>query len=66
LDASAQIFNVKSSPYNAMGDGTTDDRMAILNAINAANTWSNAHSHAQATVYFPMPSGCSRISNRNP
>lgn len=50
----AQTFNVTN--YGAVGNGTADDRDAILKTIKAANTWSFSHSNAQATVYFP--SGC--------
>lgn len=31
----SEIINVKDSPYNAVGDGTTDDTTAIQAAINA-------------------------------
>lgn len=37
-------INVKDAPYNATGDGVTNDAPAILAAINAANG---------RTVYFP-------------
>jgi hypothetical protein len=39
-------FNVKDSPYNATGDGSTDDTTAIQAAIDAAEV-------AGGTVYFP-------------
>ncbi len=37
--------NIKSPPYNAKGDGVTDDTAAILAAVKAAP--------AHATIYFP-------------
>lgn len=40
-------YNVKSAPYNAQGDGTTDDASAIQDAINDAN---NAKG---GVVFFP-------------
>jgi hypothetical protein len=40
------IFNVMSSPYNATGNGTTDDTTAIAAAITAATS-------AGGTVYLP-------------
>lgn len=40
------IYDVKSSTYGAVGDGTTDDTTAIQNAINAAMT-------SGGIVYFP-------------
>jgi Pectate lyase superfamily protein len=39
------IINVRSPPFNATGDGTTDDRIAIQHAINAAG--------AGQVVYLP-------------
>ncbi|KYG65886.1 hypothetical protein AZI86_02090 [Bdellovibrio bacteriovorus] len=44
----SQTFNVKNAPYNAVGDGVTDDSVAIRNAIIAAG-----NSGAPATVYLP-------------
>jgi hypothetical protein len=41
----AGAVNVKSAPYNATGNGTTDDGSAIRSAITAAGT--------NGTVYFP-------------
>ncbi len=46
------FFNVKSSPYNATGNGTTDDSAAIQAAFTAAmNTGYNGN--RGGTVYFP-------------
>ncbi|MDQ3730322.1 MAG: right-handed parallel beta-helix repeat-containing protein [Actinomycetota bacterium] len=41
------MINVKASPYNATGDGTTNDRAAIQAALDAANTAGGG------TVFFP-------------
>jgi hypothetical protein len=35
-DQGGAVFNVRSTPWNAVGNGTTDDRAAIQAAINAA------------------------------
>jgi hypothetical protein len=40
------VINVRKAPYNATGDGTTDDSTAIQNAINAAT--------AGQVVYLPQ------------
>lgn len=45
--AAVDYFNVKAPPYNAKGDGVTDDTAAIQAAITAAQV-------AGGVVYFPM------------
>jgi hypothetical protein len=49
------VFNVKSAPYNAKGDGNTDDSGAIQAAINACDAAGGG------TVYFPI--GNYRVAN---
>jgi hypothetical protein len=44
-DGTPTWTNVKSPPYNARGDGVTDDTAAILAAVNAIP--------AHGTIYFP-------------
>ncbi|MGA3008604.1 MAG: glycosyl hydrolase family 28-related protein, partial [Opitutaceae bacterium] len=46
-------FNVKASPYNAVGDGITDDSGAILRAYLDAVSYIQAHPEAHPTLYFP-------------
>lgn len=46
------VLNVKDSPFNAKGDGTTDDRAAIQAAINALAVPPTRVPQAIA-VYFP-------------
>jgi parallel beta-helix repeat protein len=43
---SATVYNVKNAPYNATGDGSTNDTTAIQSAINACGT-------TGGTVFFP-------------
>jgi len=45
-------FNVKSAPYSAVGDGTTNDTAAIQAAIDAAAAYAAANS-GYAEVLFP-------------
>lgn len=41
------VFNVKSSPFNATGNGSTNDRAALQAAIDAAST-------VHGTVFIPV------------
>lgn len=44
-------INVKSAPYNAKGDGSTDDTTAIQNALNAAATAGGGIVYLPAATY---------------
>lgn len=48
LNGQIPVINVKDSPYNAKGDGATDDTAAIQAALNAAQSLGS-----EAILYFP-------------
>lgn len=48
---SAGTFDV--TEYGATGNGTTNDTVAIRDALTAAETWADANTPSVATVYFP-------------
>jgi hypothetical protein len=52
FDQADMWINVKASPYNATGDGSTDDTAAIQSAIDAAELL-GGFSASGCTVYFP-------------
>jgi len=62
LPTDANVINVKASPYNAKGDGTTDDTAAIQAAIS---DFDNAAVNSRYThprlIYFPP--GTYKVSN---
>ena len=49
----SNIINVKSSPYNAVGNGVTDDTSAINSAIVAANAARGSYGTSHAGIYIP-------------
>jgi hypothetical protein len=57
LNIRSTFYSVKDSPFNAKGDGSTDDTAAINNTI------SFAIAHGGGTVYFPASTGCYKTSN---
>lgn len=52
LNTANSVINVKLDPYNAKGDGVTDDASAINSALSAAMTAATGSSGG-ATVVFP-------------
>jgi hypothetical protein len=53
--AEQSVFNVQGPPYNATGNGVTDDTVAIQNAINAANTAGGGVVYFPAATYLVTP-----------
>ncbi len=51
--AYTQVYNVKSAPYSATGDGTTDDTAAIRSAVAAALAYGSG-----CFLYFPTGTYC--------
>ena len=47
------MINIKSAPFNAVGDGVTDDTAAIQAAITYAQTFSTSSPYTGEVVYFP-------------
>lgn len=47
------VINVKDAPYNAMGDGVTDDTAAIQAAINACAVGNQTSTRRGGDVYLP-------------
>jgi hypothetical protein len=45
-------YNVKASPYNAKGDGTTDDTSAIQNCFNACSTNGDGYVYIPSGTYM--------------
>jgi parallel beta-helix repeat protein len=56
---STTIYNVKNAPYNATGDGSTDDTTAVQAAITACGT-------SGGTVYFPAGTYMVNTTGANP
>jgi len=59
-------INVKDPPYNAVGDGATDDTAAIQSAIDAAfgpASAPNGTAHPELTKQLYFPAGVFLISN---
>jgi len=49
------VITVTNSPYNAVGDGSTDNTLAISNAIVQANKGGNTNGLYGGTVRIPAP-----------
>ncbi len=56
IDCSQPVINVTDPPYNATGNGATDDTAAIQNAINALPA-------TGGEVIFPQPSVCYKTTS---
>lgn len=59
LSAGGVVVNVKAAPFNAIGNGTSDDWEAVQKAVTHAGT--NASLSGVRTVYFPP--GTYRLTN---
>lgn len=55
--AEQSTFNVKAPPYNATGNGTTDDTVAIQAAITACSAAGGGVVYFPAGTYLVTPSG---------
>jgi Pectate lyase superfamily protein/Secretion system C-terminal sorting domain len=59
--ANSGVINVKLPPYNAVGDGVTDDTQAILSAITT--NWNYCGGAANNFRYLYIPNGTYLVSN---
>lgn len=60
--AQQSTFNVQAPPYNATGNGSTDDTVAIQNAINACSTAGGGVVYFPEGTYKCTPSGSPAIA----
>lgn len=55
-------FNVKAPPYNAVGNGVTDDTAAVQAAINACNSAGGGIVYFPEGTYLVTPSGSPAVA----